>query len=164
MPSQVHVAGNTFSVLIAAIDLTHAPNRLEVVLGSCIGLAIYDAELRLAGMAHVLLPDSRGSAGRFPPGKYADRAAPALVDALIAHGARRSQLRAKIAGGARMFGAAASANDVGGANIAAVQAALARLAIPVASADTGGNRGRKAVFDPATAAYSVMTLDSCHDL
>ena len=42
-------------------------------LGSCIGLALVDRKMGIAGLAHVVLPDSAGQddAG---PGKFADRA------------------------------------------------------------------------------------------
>ena len=38
-----------FKVLIGQVHLTRAPHRLQSVLGSCIGLVIYDAQIRLAG-------------------------------------------------------------------------------------------------------------------
>ena len=49
-------------------------------LGSCIGLALLDRRLGVAGLAHVVLPSSGGHAA---PGsfKFADSAVPELIDA-----------------------------------------------------------------------------------
>jgi len=149
------------NVLIGSIDLTRAPNRLASVLGSCIGLVLWDQEQRLAGMAHILLPDSRGQAGENLPGKYADSAVPTLMRALRERGADPHRLRAKAAGGARMFPrvSAGGSGDVGAQNIAAVKAALGSVKITILAEDFGGVRGRKILFDPATGQFSVETLD-----
>lgn len=139
-------------VLIGQVSLTRAPNRLESVLGSCIGLVVYDEISGIAGMAHVLLPDSAGRAAGKLPGKYADRALPCLITGLLKHGANRSGLKAKIAGGARMFQNAMDyqTGDVGSGNVAAVRAALKEANIPIVSAEVGGTAGRKATFDVAS--------------
>lgn len=155
-------AGKLINVLIGSIDLTRAPNRLASVLGSCIGLAIWDPELRMAGMAHILLPDSRGQANESLPGKYADHAVPTLVRSLVERGANRERLRAKFAGGARMFTrvTAGGTGDVGASNVSAVKQALTTARISVLAEDVGGNRGRKIVFDPASGSFAVDTLDA----
>lgn len=149
--------GESHNVLIGAIDIAHAPDRLVSVLGSCIALVLFDPFAGLAGMAHVLLPDSRGDRS-CTPGKYADTAVPALIDALVTHGAVRSRIQAQLAGGARMFGAASVATDIGTANVRAVSAALAAAGIPVAHVDVGGGQGRKAQFEIATGRMNVLTL------
>lgn len=149
------------NVLIGCIDMTRAPNRLATVLGSCIGVVLWDPDLRLAGLAHVLLPDSRGQHPEALPGKYADRAVPTLLRALLDHGAGRSRLRAKAAGGARMFRrvAAGGSGDVGAQNIAAIKASLSEAAIPILAEDFGGMRGRKVTFDPFDGRFAVETLE-----
>lgn len=160
MPEPVQI----INVLIGSIDLTHAPHCLASVLGSCIGLAIWDPEQHLAGMAHILLPDSRGQTGGTLPGKYADHAVPTLVGSLVERGASRARLRAKVAGGARMFSrlAADGSGDVGALNAAAVKSALANARIIILAEDLGGNRGRKVLFDPASGAFTVDTLNATH--
>lgn len=152
-------AGDSHNVLIGAIDIAHAPDHLVSVLGSCIALVLFDPFAGIAGMAHVLLPDSRGDRTS-TPGKYADTAVPALIDALVTHGAMRSRIQAQLAGGARMFGQASVATDIGTANVRAVSAALAAANIPVAHLDVGGGQGRKAHFDIAKGRMSVQTLSS----
>lgn len=73
-------------------------------LGSCIGVVVADRRARVAGMAHVMLPGAP-AASAAPPGKFADMAVPALVEAVLALGAERRRLVATIAGGAQMFAA-----------------------------------------------------------
>ncbi|MGE4426888.1 MAG: chemotaxis protein CheD [Solirubrobacteraceae bacterium] len=116
-------------------------------LGSCIGLVLLDTGRARAGLAHVVLPDSaahRGAPDGPPPGKFADVAVPALVDAIVAIGARRSRLGAVLVGGAAMFALRPGrpGQDVGRRNAEAVRQALKDLAIPVLAADTGGSTGR----------------------
>ncbi|MGD9573521.1 MAG: chemotaxis protein CheD, partial [Thermoleophilia bacterium] len=73
-------------------------------LGSCIGLVLADPGARVAGMVHVMLPDSSTASTDGPPGKYADTAVPALIDSLCRLGADRGRLTGAMAGGAQMFG------------------------------------------------------------
>jgi len=112
-------------------------------LGSCIGLVMVDHPARVAGMAHVMLPQSRAGATG-PPGKFADTAVPALVESLLRLGADRSRLLATIAGGAQMFSAGAGGGllNVGERNDAAVRAALRAARLRLRAADVGGSAGR----------------------
>jgi chemotaxis protein CheD len=109
-------------------------------LGSCIGLALLDRHAGVAGLAHVVLPAAEGRDGA--PGKFADVAVPALIDAVVELGARQSRLDAVLVGGASMFSFGGSGLDVGQRNDAAVREELARLRIPIVAAETGGSKGR----------------------
>ncbi len=109
-------------------------------LGSCIGLALLDRRAAVAGLAHVVLPASEGREGAL--GKFADTAVPALLDAVVAAGARRLRVEAVLVGGASMFSFGGTGLDVGQRNESAVRERLAGLRIPVAAADTGGAKGR----------------------
>jgi chemotaxis protein CheD len=107
-------------------------------LGSCIGLALIDRSSGVAGMAHIVLPESNGSTGE--PGKFADLAVPALVTRMQKAGAVARRLEAVMAGGARMF--ELGEMDIGARNADAVKAGLTRAGLRVRAAETGGNRGR----------------------
>ena len=110
-------------------------------LGSCIGLALLDRRLGVAGLAHVVLPESGGSrpARSF---KFADFAVPELVERVVALGGRRQMLEAALVGGASMFAVSRSTLEVGQRNEAAVREQLAAHRIHVIAAETGGDRGR----------------------
>jgi chemotaxis protein CheD len=110
-------------------------------LGSCIGLALLDRRTGVAGLAHVVLPDSGGTQAENPL-KFADKAVPELVDRVVAKGGRRLRLEAALVGGASMFATSSAALEVGQRNEAAVRDQLETLRIPVIAAETGGKRGR----------------------
>ena len=120
-------------------------------LGSCIGLTLLDRGRGVAGMAHVVLPESRD--GATEPGKFADLAVPELVSRLRRAGATGS-LEAVLAGGARMF-ELGSELDIGARNEAAVRSALSRERINVVAAATGGNRGRTVKVTPGDGTVTV---------
>ncbi len=147
-------------VLIGQISLTRAPNILQSVLGSCIGLAIYDKETKLGGFAHILLPDSRGKKTGTLPGKFANIAVPCLYEALLKHGAIPNNLKAKMAGGAKMFktGDTNSNQDIGTQNSCAVRKALLDLHIPLLSSECGGYVGRKVEFNLETFRITVESF------
>jgi chemotaxis protein CheD len=147
-------------VLIGQVHLTKPPHRLQSVLGSCIGLVIYDPDTRLTGMAHVLLPDSAGKPRGMLPGKYGDHAVDCLLEGLLAHGAGRSRLRAKMAGGARMFDHAIDySRDIGASNIASVESALHRIGVPLIAQHVGGALGRRIEFEPDTLRLVVQDFN-----
>jgi len=109
-------------------------------LGSCIGLALIDHMSGVAGMAHIVLPESSGHTSTAEPGKFADTGVPALIAQMQRAGAVTRRLDAVMAGGARMF--ALGEMDIGARNAEAVTAGLTRAGLRVRAADTGGNRGR----------------------
>ena len=110
-------------------------------LGSCIGLALLDRRLSVAGLAHVVLPASSSST---VPGtwKFADHAVPELIDRMVKLGARRPMLEAVLVGGASMFAVSNSSLEVGQRNEAAVRDLLRAERINVIATETGGSRGR----------------------
>ena len=110
-------------------------------LGSCIGLALLDRRTGVAGLAHVVLPDSGGNAADNKL-KFADHAVPELVDRVVAAGGRRLRLEAALVGGASMFATSSAALEIGQRNEAAVREQLKTLRIPVIAAETGGQRGQ----------------------
>ena len=119
---------------------------VTIGLGSCIGLVLVDRSRGIAGLAHVMLPESRMSHGKDVPeethGKYADLAVPALLDGVLEAGARRIGLEAALVGGAHMFNFGKSQLDVGARNEEAVRSALQSLRVPVKAAATRGSKGR----------------------
>lgn len=148
---------------IADMKLVRTPGRIRTSgLGSCVGLIIYDHDKKIAGLAHVMLPESSLSkVSSFNPAKYADTAVEVLVSELIANGARKFALKAKMAGGAQMFQFAAN-NEmmrIGPRNVEAIKKELNRFKICLVSEDVGGNSGRTIEFDPSTACLQIRTVN-----
>jgi chemotaxis protein CheD len=132
-----------------------SPTKIRALLGSCVGVVLYDARARAGGVAHVVLPQSRGEQGQ--PGKYADTAIPGMIadlERLLGRGPIAGRLAAKLVGGASMFQADASMN-IGRQNGEAVTRILAALRIPVVASDLGGDAGRRLVLDTATGEVAI---------
>ena len=88
-----------------------------------------DRRLGIAGLAHVVLPQSPGRAQENPR-KFADFAVPELVVELEALGARKARLEAVLVGGASMFAVSSASLEVGQRNEAAVRELLEGAAHP----------------------------------
>ena|SRR5579862_6876435 len=134
-----------------AVSSSRDDELVALGLGSCIGLALIDSKSGVAGLAHVVLPESRENAGE--PGKFANLAVPELIARMRRAGAG-DRMEAVLTGGARMF-ELGSELDIGARNEAAVRSALAQARITVAAAATGGNRGRTVKVVPGAGTVSV---------
>ncbi len=124
-----------------AVSRHEADVLVALGLGSCIGVALLDRASLVAGLAHVVLPESRQ--GATTPGKFADTAVPELLRQVTGLGAITSRLHAVLVGGAQMFAAGAGGVlDIGRRNEQAVRTALAVAGIPITTTLTGGSAGR----------------------
>ena len=117
-------------------------------LGSCVVVVLYDEATAVGGVAHVLLPDPSSSTTPDRRWMFATTAVPDLVDDLLAAGAERSRITARLIGGACMFQDLLPAGkpNVGQRNVAAARAALSRNGIPIVAQEVGGGHGRSVEF------------------
>jgi chemotaxis protein CheD len=130
-------------------------------LGSCVAIVLWDRTTKAGGMAHVLLPSPPPRvAGLQVPARYAQSAVPALLDAVLAAGASRGSLTARIAGGASMFSnlVAPGLIHTGERNVLATREALHTNGIPVTGEWVGGDFGRTVVFDLATGSVTASSV------
>lgn len=129
-------------------------------LGSCVAILLHDADARLAGMAHVLLPFPRPSHGEGSPAKYATTAVPHLVREMAGRGADPSRLVARLVGGASMFRnlVADGLLQMGERNLDATRAALIEAAIPVVGEEVGKEHGRTVYFYPEDGRVLVTSV------
>ena len=137
------------TVGISDLNVARAPEVLVTyALGSCVGICLYDRLTRVAGLSHIMLPSSTLSRDKAQPARYADTAIPLLIKRMVAAGASQSRLRAKIAGGAKMFATASnsSLSNIGQRNVAAVKETLRAYGIPIIADDTGKDYGRTLYF------------------
>ncbi len=131
---------NGTNVRMGQLAVASSDAVLYTLLGSCVGLALYDKIKKIGGLAHVVLPESRGKVDN--PGKYADTAIPTLIAQMEDAGARIGRLTAKVAGGANMFAVNDTAT-IGVQNLSAIEDALAELGIPIVGRHCGGESGRR---------------------
>lgn len=128
-------------------------------LGSCIGICAYDWQNRVAGMAHVVLPESIHG-DKEQPGKFAETAVPALIAAMVKAGASSRNIIVAMAGGAQLFAFTGKATqlDIGNRNAAAVTRALERHSLPIVAKDVGGKTGRTVHLDAGNGCVKVRVI------
>ena len=129
-------------------------------LGSCVAIMLHDPDACVGAMAHVLLPSHSLARDQSNPAKFPETAVPFLVHRMVAAGASRHRLVAKLAGGASMFAQLMTPGTVqmGERNIAASRAALREAAIPIVGEAVGGDRGRSVRFWPQTGRVETRTV------
>lgn len=142
----------TIKIGISDLNVACSPDILMTyALGSCVGICLYDRTKKIGGLSHIMLPLSTATHGTVQPYRFADTAIPILVQKVVALGANKRFLTAKIAGGAKMFStggpSGTSLSNIGQRNVVAVKEALAKLGIPIIAEDTGKDYGRTLYFN-----------------
>ena len=144
---------NVIRVGIADAKIISAPDSIMTIgLGSCVGIALYDTVKKITALIHIMLPDSHVFKKITNPYKFADLAIPLILEEMIKRGCNKSNVVAKIAGGASMFKFSEKSinSDIGNRNIEAVRKAITREGITVASEDVGGSKGRSMFVESET--------------
>jgi chemotaxis protein CheD len=119
----------------------------STVLGSCIAACIYDPENGVGGMNHFLLANARQ--GGAANARYGIHAMELLINGIMKKGAVRSNLKAKVFGGAKM---SANLSDIGASNADFVQRFLRDEGIPCISSSVGGTSARRVRFHACSGA------------
>ncbi len=152
----------TIKVGMADLHICREPDALTTIgLGSCIGIALYDSSTKISGLAHIMLPDSTQIRNNSNPAKFADTGIQKLYDEMIAAGASRTRITAKIAGGAKMFelsGSVSQSINIGEKNAIACREKLRELKIPLLAEDTGLNYGRTVVLYSQTGEFLIKAV------
>lgn len=125
-------------------------------LGSCVGVAVWDAVRRRGGLAHIMLPAPGGPRATGLDERFASIAIPRLV-AAVADGAPSRRLVAKIAGGSTMFGHGGQSGTIGERNVQEVQRQLALLRVALVAEDTGGTHARTMELHPGSGLVLVRS-------
>lgn len=156
-------ATEVVKVGIAQMDIVKIPNTIRTSgLGSCVGVVLYDETKKIAGLVHIMLPDSSlGRNNSLNVAKFADTGIQGLIEMLKLEGVQTYKLKAKIAGGAQMFKFASDQNSmrIGPRNVEAVKKELKKNRIPIVAEDIGGSSGRTIEFNPATSKLSIRTVN-----
>jgi chemotaxis protein CheD len=149
-------------VLVAGIGemvLTTNPNSALVAygLGSCVALTIWDPKVRVAGLAHFMLPSGPLT---HPPVKFVDSGLPQFLSEFKRRGGDPRRAQVKAAGGAAMLAVMASTMEIGRRNAEALQVALGNHGLRLCRADLGGKAGRTVQLEPATGRLLVKSVTS----
>ena len=151
-------------IKVGMADLKAGKNPDSLIsygLGSCVGIALYDAQTKVGGLAHIMLPDSTQARATDNTAKFADTAIPVLLEQILRLGAQRSRVTAKIAGGSQMF-SFAQATDImriGDRNAEAVREVLKAHSIRILAEDVGGNYGRTVELLLESGVFVIKTVN-----
>lgn len=154
--------GEMIKVGMADLKTCKVPDALTTLgLGSCVGIALYDPATKISGLAHIMLPDSTKIRNNQNIAKFADTGITELIRQMVAMGANKSRMVAKIAGGAQMFMMDSSKSDlmrVGERNVEAVKEKLAAEHIKILASDTGLNYGRTVELYSETGDFVIKSV------
>lgn len=121
-----------------SVIVTHA-------LGSCVAVCLWDPHAVVAGLLHILLPDSRinGVRAAAQPAAFADTGIPLLFRTAYDYGVQKQRCRVRLVGGADISGLGGPGGDtVGRRNILAARSLLWRNGILIDNEAVGGNGAR----------------------
>ncbi|TYT75035.1 chemotaxis protein CheD [Desulfobotulus mexicanus] len=129
---------------------------ISAVLGSCVAVALFDRKNKKGGMNHFLYPHAPDAknATTF----YGNVATSTLIRIFLKEQPSRKHLEAMIFGGA-VHASMPQAQKVAEKNINIAQSLLEKAGITVSVADTGGNRGRKVIFDTLSGESLVYRVE-----
>ena len=154
--------GEIIKVGMADLKICKAPDGLITLgLGSCVGIAIRDPLTKIGGLVHIMLPDSKAIVNNNgAKEKFADTGIEELVQQMVALGANKNRLVAKIAGGATMFQLQGRSDimKIGERNIQASIDKLNEMNIALLSQDTGDNYGRTVTFYPESGEFHIRAI------
>jgi chemotaxis protein CheD len=132
---------------------------ITTVLGSCISVCLWDTIAGIGGMNHYMLPLWNGEG--LPSPRYGNIAIPRLIEKMTGSGGKKSNLRAKVFGGAEMLSVLKESKmKIGAQNIILAEDLLTKEGIPIVSIDVGGHRGRRIQFNTKTGAVMLKRLSS----
>jgi chemotaxis protein CheD len=153
--------GEMIKVGMADLNVCVSPNAITTLgLGSCVGIVLYDPVHKIAGMVHIMLPDSTKIQNNENKAKFADTGIDLLIKRMTEIGADRRTFIAKIAGGAQMFafGNNSDMMRIGERNVEATKTKLQSLGIAIHAEDTGANYGRTIEFYPENGVLLIKSV------
>jgi chemotaxis protein CheD len=155
MKTSLSQSGRESMRTVGLSDMVISRSKEEVLvtysLGSCLGLSLYDPSIGAAGLLHSMLPQAAIDPvkARQKPAMFVDRGVQVLVDSMLALGASRRALVAKVAGGANAFDDRGLFR-IGERNYAMLRKVLWKNDVLIAAEDVGGTKARTMYVSVAT--------------
>lgn len=140
-----------------ALATRSASVEYSTVLGSCVATCLYDPEVRVGGMNHFLLSEPPANAtGTQVDEHYGVYLMELLVNNMLGQGARKSNLRAHLYGGANVN---RNMMRIGSMNADFAREFLRREGIALLREDLGGTNARRVDFRPASGQVRLRTVE-----
>lgn len=134
-------------IIVSVADMKVSKNPHDTLitysLGSCIGVAIYDPFVKVGGLLHFMLPDSRIDPQKAlkNPWTFADTGIPSLFKEAYMLGAGKQRIKVKVAGGSQIMDNCGFFN-IGKKNYIAIKNIFRANGILVSAEDVGGSGNR----------------------
>ena len=136
---------------------------LVTVLGSCVSACIRDRVKGIGGMNHFMLPGDQDSDGVISASaRYGAYAMEMMINELLKMGAKRSNLEAKVFGGASVL-RGFKVGNVGERNVEFTLGYLSTEDIPIVAQDVLETHPRKIYFFPKNGKVLVKKLRVVHN-
>jgi len=121
---------------------------IATVLGSCVSVSFWDQRLRQGGINHFMLPGNLDDEDMIKSrnAKYGMFAIELLYNELLKAGSRKTDISAKVFGGASVLRLGSGPTKVPRDNVEFAVAFLRKENIPIVANDTGGILPRKIFF------------------
>ncbi len=146
------------TVGIADYKVSSSPDHVlaTYALGSCVGLSLYDRRVGIGGLIHCMLPLGRKEPekSRRCPARFVDTGVMLLLKKLLRRGCRKSDMVAKVAGGATVF-KGENLFCIGKRNYTVVRKILWKNDILIEASDVLGRATRTMFLYVATGQTSV---------
>ena len=138
------------SLMMGQIHVAAGSCTITTVLGSCVAVCLWDQGAAVGGMNHFMLP--RWDGHGLPSPRFGNIAIPKLIEAMVAVGARRPHLVAKVFGGGNVLGQGELLPrfNVGVRNADYALQALELEQIPIVAYKLKPDHGTKIAFETAS--------------
>ncbi len=140
-----------------ALYASSRPTIVTTVLGSCVGVCLFDPYTKIGGINHFMLPLWNGEGLASP--KYGNIAIKKLIEKMLSLGCLKPNLRAKVFGGGEVIDTQMANFHIGERNIELAYQILEEEKIPIVIASVGGLLGRKIIFTSDTAAVQHRFIE-----
>ncbi|MBF0203866.1 MAG: chemotaxis protein CheD [Desulfamplus sp.] len=140
--------------------ITQSPMIISTLLGSCVGVCLFETKKRIGALNHILLPGKADMNSYNESARYGVNAMELLINGIIKLGGEKKNIIAKAFGGACVTKSFSYENGPGQKNIEFVIQFLKDESIKLVRHDFGGYDIRKIFMDSNTGDVFLKRINS----
>ena len=136
--------------------ITTIPAEIVTILGSCVSVCLWDKTLGMAGINHYLLPGNTEEDAGNPNRGYSSIRL--LIKSMVNRKSCIENIEAKVFGGCNSVYKESKMFPIGQRNVEVAIQSLKEAGIHITANQTGGNCGRKIIFNTRTGKVRMRLL------